>query len=204
MSKTGRPREFSVDAALDKAVEVFYVKGYEAATLDDLTAAMGIQRPSLYSAFGNKEALFLRAIERYRESYVRSAQATLSEEPNGKKAIERFLAQVVECHVKSNGLGCLIVNSSVDCQALQASICDRIRQIHTQNEEMIYQRLQRAVADGDLSHKTDIRGLAQFYNGVIQGMAVLARGQNNPDAVRSMAVFAIKAWPGAPIDEPFG
>ncbi|PZD73306.1 HTH-type transcriptional repressor ComR [Acaryochloris thomasi RCC1774] len=195
MSKTGRPREFSVDAALDKAVEVFYVKGYEAATLDDLTAAMGIQRPSLYSAFGNKETLFLRAIERYRESYVRSAQATLSEEANGKKAMERFLAQTAECHIKSNGLGCLIVNSSVDCQVLQASICDRIRQIHTQNEEMIYRRLERAVADGDLTRKTDIRGLAQFYNGVIQGMAVLARGQNSLDAVRSMAVFAMKAWP---------
>ncbi|MEO0828587.1 MAG: TetR/AcrR family transcriptional regulator [Cyanobacteria bacterium J06635_15] len=195
MKKTGRPREFDVDAALDQAVQVFYAKGYEATTLEDLTQAMGIQRPSLYSAFGNKETLFLKVLERYRTQSVQSSQAALEEEADGKKAIAGFLTQIAEYHITSDGLGCLIVNSSVDCQPRQGKIGDRIRQLHDQNETMIYQRLQRALTDGDLPAETDIRGLAQFYNGVIQGMAVLARAQKNPDAVRQMVKFAIAAWP---------
>ncbi|MEM9164407.1 MAG: TetR/AcrR family transcriptional regulator [Cyanobacteria bacterium P01_F01_bin.4] len=204
MKKTGRPREFNIEAALDQAVQVFYVKGYEATTLEDLTQAMGIQRPSLYAAFGNKEALFLKVLERYRSQSVQSSQATLEEEPNGQKAIADFLAQIAEYHITSDGLGCLIVNSTVDCQPRQGEICDRasadlsgcIRHLHDQNEAMIYQRLQRALTDGDLPAQTDIRGLAQFYNGVIQGMAVLARAQKKPDAVRQMVKFAMKVWPG--------
>ncbi|MEM9906083.1 MAG: TetR/AcrR family transcriptional regulator [Cyanobacteria bacterium P01_D01_bin.44] len=196
MKKTGRPREFNIQAALDQAVQVFYVKGYEATTLEDLTQAMGIQRPSLYAAFGNKEALFLKVLERYRSQSVQGSQAALEEEPNGQNAIAAFLAQIAEYHITSDGLGCLIVNSSVDCQPCQGEICDRIRHLHDQNEAMIYQRLQRALTDGDLPAQTDIRGLAQFYNGVIQGMAVLARAQKKPDAVRQMVKFAMKVWPG--------
>lgn len=195
MKKTGRPRKFDVDTALNQAVTVFFAKGYDATTIDDLTQAMGIQRPSLYSAFGNKESLFLKVLERYRETCIQGSREILGNEPDGKQAISRFLERRAECHIESDWLGCLVVNSSVDCQPMQEGVGDRIRQIHDQNEALIYQRLQQALADGDLSAEADIRGLAQFYNGVIQGMGVLARGQRSPDAVRQMARFAMAAWP---------
>src|SRR5262252_1533238 len=89
-AQRGRPRAFDIDDALDRALEVFWRKGYEGASLPDLTKAMGINRPSLYAAFGNKEALFRRAIERYVEGpgcHVREA----IDEPTARKVVERLL-----------------------------------------------------------------------------------------------------------------
>ncbi|NJM84940.1 MAG: hypothetical protein HC839_01285 [Leptolyngbyaceae cyanobacterium RM2_2_21] len=92
-------------------------------------------------------------------------------------------------------MGCLIANSSSDCREEQPSICDRIQQLHQKNEEILFQRLQRGVKAGELTQETDIRGLAQFLNGVTQGMAILARGQHNPEAIWNMAKFSMQAWP---------
>lgn len=193
--KIGRPREFDTNVAIQKALEVFYAQGYEAATLDDLTKAMGINRPSLYSTFGNKKTLFLTVLNRYSEGFMRKAENWLMKEKNGKKAIACLLRNIAKHHIEANGLGCLVVNSLVECQPMQDDICECICNIYNENEAMLYKRLKQAVVEGDLSPKTDIRGMAQFYNSVIQGMAVIARGQKNPDAIYQTVEFAIAAWP---------
>lgn len=196
MSKMGRPRKFDMEAALDSAVDVFYAKGYEATTVDDLTAAMGVNRPSLYATFGNKETLFLQVLNRYRDRYVPQVQEVLASKKNARQAMETFLHLTAQWHVQhSQMMGCLIANSSPDCRMDQPNIYEHIQKLHTQNEEMFFQRLQQAIDDGELPQGADIRGLAQFFNGVIQGMAVLARGQHNPDAIWSMVRFAMRAWP---------
>ena len=196
MSKTGRPREFDPATALDRAIEIFYAKGYEATTLDDLTAAMGIKRPSLYASFGNKEALFLQSLERYGERSALAAQTALTSQNNAQKAVEAFLYLVAEWHTQhSQMMGCLIANSSSDCREEQSNICDRIQHLHQKNEEILFQRLQQGVDSGELPQDADTRGLAQFFYGVTQGMAILARGQRNPEAIRNMAKFAMRAWP---------
>src|SRR3954466_14672758 len=108
----GRPRAFDVDEALDKALKVFWRKGYEGATLPDLTRAMGINRPSLYAAFGSKEALFRKVIDRYVEgpaSYVRAALA----EPTARAVAERLLAGTIDVVTdRHNPRGCLIVQGA--------------------------------------------------------------------------------------------
>lgn len=196
MPKIGRPRGFDWEAALDLAIDTFYAKGYEATTLDDLTAAMGIKRPSLYASFGNKEALFLQALERYGERSALEAQKALVSQSKVREAVESFLYLAAEWHVqRSQMMGCLIANSSSDCREEQPSICKRIQQLHQKNEEILFHRLQQGVEAGELAQDTDIRGLAQFFNGVTQGMAVLARGQHNPEAIWNMAKYALQVWP---------
>ncbi|NJL42084.1 MAG: TetR/AcrR family transcriptional regulator [Leptolyngbyaceae cyanobacterium SM1_4_3] len=196
MPRMGRPREFDWETALDRAIDTFYAKGYEATTLDDLTAAMGIKRPSLYATFGNKEALFLQALERYGERAALEAQTALTSHRHARESVEAFLYLAAEWHVqRSRMMGCLIANSSSDCREEQPTICKRIQQLHQRNEEILYQRLQQGIEAGELSQNADIRGLAQFFNGVTQGMAVLARGQHNPEAIWNMAKFSMGAWP---------
>ena len=192
----GRPREFDLETALDRAMEIFYTKGYEATTLDDLTAAMGIKRPSLYASFGNKEALFLQVLERYGERSALDAQTVLTSQSDVRKAVEAFLYLAAEWHVQRSQMrGCLIANSSSDCREEQPNICRRIQQLHRKNEAILFQRLQQGVEIGELPPNTDTRGLAQFFYGVTQGMAVLARGQHNPEIIWNMAKFAMQAWP---------
>ncbi|NJM84941.1 MAG: TetR/AcrR family transcriptional regulator [Leptolyngbyaceae cyanobacterium RM2_2_21] len=100
MPKTGRPRNFDWEAALDRAIDTFYAKGYEATTLDDLTAAMGIKRPSLYASFGNKEALFLQALERYGERSALETQKVLASQSKVREAVEAFLYLAADWHAQ--------------------------------------------------------------------------------------------------------
>lgn len=197
MSKRGRPRGFDEEEALDRAVRVFQAKGYGATTLDDLTTAMGINRPSLYASFGNKEALFHRVLDRYRDRYAQEADQVLTSRSSTQEAIETLLQWAAEWHWHHNQRqGCLIVNSTPDCRPDQPQICDHILRLQTQNEEMLFQRLQQGVGV-DLPQDADCRGLAQFFNGVIQGIAVLVREQQNPEAIRSLIRYAMRAWPYA-------
>ncbi len=195
MSKRGRPRGFDEEEALDRAVQVFQAKGYGATTLDDLTTAMGINRPSLYGSFGNKEALFHRVLDRYQDRYAREADQVLNRCSSTAKAIETWLQWAAEWHWHHNQRqGCLIVNSTSDCRPDQPQICDHILRLQTQNEEMLFQRLHQGVGV-DLPQDADCRGLAQFFNGVIQGIAVLVREQQNPEAIQSLIRYAMGAWP---------
>src|SRR4051794_39604457 len=110
---TGRPREFDVDEALDRAVEVFWRQGYEATTLTDLTEAMHIGKPSLYAAFGNKEALFRRALDRYTEGPGSYAARALAE-PTARETVEAFLRGAVEATTRpASPQGCLGVQGAL-------------------------------------------------------------------------------------------
>src|ERR1700747_310396 len=114
---SGRLRQFDEDEAQDRALEVFWAHGYEGATLPDLTAAMGINRPSLYAAFGNKEQLFQRAVDRYVEKARAQMEAVLAE-PTARRVAERFLREVVVggCDAASPaGRGCLLVGAALTC-----------------------------------------------------------------------------------------
>lgn len=193
----GRPREFSPEKALDKALKVFWRKGYEGATLSDLTRAMGINRPSLYAAFGNKSDLFRQAVNRYAEGpagYIRDAL----EEPTARKVAERLLAGGVELVTDPKGpRGCFLVQSALACgddaDALRRELAKRRAALEVATRE----RFERAVSDGDLPASANPEVLSKYLLAVSQGMAVQAAGGATREELQRVAEFALRNWPVA-------
>jgi AcrR family transcriptional regulator len=191
----GRPRAFDVDQALDRALKVFWRKGYEGASLSDLTRAMRINRPSLYAAFGNKEALFRKAIDRYVEgpaAYLREAL----QEPTARAVVERLLGGTTELLTdRRNPRGCLMVQGALTCGEAADSIRRELAARRAANEAAIRQRFERARADGDLPPNADPADLARYVATVMQGMAVQAVGGASRAELLRTVEMALRAWP---------
>jgi len=187
----GRNREFDIDEALDAALQVFWRKGYDGASLPELTAAMGINRPSLYAAFGNKEALFCKALARYREgpaAYVREAVAT----PTAREMFERLLHGAVDLMTDpKNPRGCLIVQGGLTC----AGDSDRIRVETAQMRETamaaIQKRLSTAKADGELTARAVPRDMARYVMTMINGLSIQAGAGATRAQLRRVADVAL-------------
>lgn len=191
----GRPREFCVDEALAAALGVFWSKGYEGASLTDLTEAMGITRPSLYAAFGNKEALFCKALDLYEREkldYVRAAM----DAPTAREVAERLLRGGLENQTNSCGpRGCLRVISSVACGAEAESIRQEVLARGAFAKRALIDRMERAKAEGELPAEIDIEGLTGFLLAILQGMAVQAgAGASRADLERVIDT-SLMAWP---------
>src|SRR5437763_175317 len=157
----GRPRAFDVEAALDRALEVFWRKGYDGASLSDLTRAMGINRPSLYATFGNKEALFRKALDRYAEgpmAYIREALGA----PTARAVAERLLRGTVDLLTDpQHPAGCLMVQGALSCGDAAEPIRRELAARRMKGEAAIRERLARAQADGDLPPHSDPDDLAR-------------------------------------------
>ena len=190
----GRPREFCTNAALAAALRVFWSKGYEGASLTDLTEAMGITRPSLYAAFGNKEALFRKALDLYeREKLAFMGQAL--EAPTARGVAERMLTSALNMQTGSGPRGCLSVISSLACggeaEAVKAEVVAR----RASSEAALRARFERAQSEGDLPANVDAQGLVRYLIVVLQGMAVQAgSGVSRQDLSRVVSV-ALDMWP---------
>jgi AcrR family transcriptional regulator len=192
----GRPREFDADEALGKAVAVFRQKGFEGTSLDDLTRAMGINRPSLYAAFGNKEDLFRKALDRYVEQGLVRLQEFLSE-PTAYRAIEKVLMSIVEKSGCSDARGCLLVQGALACgdeaQPIRLELAARRQQI----EVIFRQRFERAIAEGDLPADSSATSLAAYVATVLQGMSVQSSGGASREALLGIARTALNAIPSS-------
>jgi AcrR family transcriptional regulator len=191
----GRPRTFNIDEALNAALLVFWRKGYEGATLPDLTRAMGINRPSLYAAFGNKEKLFQKVIDRYAAgpgSYVREALA----QATARAVVERLLGGTVELLADPrNPRGCLMVHGALACGEESETIRRQLSACRKAAETALRRRLERAKAENDLPPDANPVDLARFITTVMQGMAVQAAGGADRNALRRVARLALRAWP---------
>jgi AcrR family transcriptional regulator len=191
----GRPREFDVDTALDRALKVFWRKGYEGASLPDLTGAMGINRPSLYAAFGNKEALFRKVLDRYVEGPAAYLRAAL-DEPTARAAAERLLGGAVDLLTDPrNPRGCLMVQGALACGEAAESVRRELASRRVAGEVAVRQRFERALAEGDLPADSDPADLARFVVTVIRGMAVQAVGGASREELRRVVEVALRAWP---------
>jgi AcrR family transcriptional regulator len=165
----GRPRAFDTDQALDQALYVFWEKGYEGTSIADLTEAMGINPPSLYAAFGNKETLFKKALNRYearRDEIFEEAFAA----PTAREAIERLLEGIAErLSGKDSPSGCLMVQAALcggkDCDSVRKDLAAR----RAQGEILIRKRLERGKREGDLPKDADLVGLARYLATVMHG-----------------------------------
>jgi AcrR family transcriptional regulator len=191
----GRPRTFDVDKALDCALKVFWRKGYEGTSVHDLTDAIGINRPSLYAAFGNKEELFRKALNRYVEGPAAHAREAL-EEPTARAVAERLLRKTADvltdpCHPP----GCLAVQGALSCGEAAESIRQELNSRRLAGEASLRERFERAKSEGDLPPGADPTDLARYVTTVIHGMAVQAAGGASRDDLRRVAETALRAWP---------
>jgi AcrR family transcriptional regulator len=192
----GRPREFCVDQALAAALRVFWSKGYEGASLTNLTEAMGITRPSLYAAFGNKEALFRRALDLYEREKLAYVGAAL-EAPTARAVAERLLRGALEMHTQEcNPKGCLGVISSVACGAEAESIRADVIDRRASSNRALLARMERAKADGDLPDHVDAAGLTSHLLAILQGMAVQAGAGASREELERLVQTSLMVWPG--------
>src|SRR5262245_27898679 len=151
----GRPRAFDIDDALDRALKLFWRKGYEGTSLSDLTKAMGINRPSLYAAFGNKEALFRKAIDRYVEGPACHVHEAISE-PTARAVVARLLRGSIDLITDSrNPQGCFMVQSALACGESADAVRREMTRRRSAEEAVLRERLERAVTEGDLPSSAD-------------------------------------------------
>ena len=194
-AKIGRPRVFDPDVALERAMHVFWAKGYEGASLSDLTRTMGINRPSLYAAFGNKEQLFRKILDRYVEGPFAYFQKALAA-PKARDVVEQILGGAVRMADNPQiPAGCLLVQGALACGDSASSIQQQVAALRATGEDALRRRLQRAKREGDLPQDADPADLARYVMTVLQGMAVKGAGGASRDQQRRVAQMALRAWP---------
>jgi AcrR family transcriptional regulator len=191
----GRPLSFDRDAALDAAMHVFWEHGYEAASISELTAAMGITPPSLYAAFGDKEHLFLEAIERYGKGPGGFGLRAL-EEPTAHGAIKRLLEDAAtELSNPCHPTGCMLVMAATNCSVAAEHIQTALARRRALNEAALKERIQCGIDEGELPADVNAEALAGFYATVYQGMSMQAKDGASRTSLLASACTAMRAWP---------
>lgn len=191
----GRPRSFDPDKALDRAMYVFWRKGYEGTSLADLTPAMHINAPSLYAAFGNKDALFEKVIDRYVAGPGAFIPRSLGA-PTAREVVVQLLEGVVALQVaERHPGGCLLVRGALSAgdkaNRVRKEVTDRLAMA----EGAIRKRLERAKAEGDLPRHANPAALARFVMAVLDGIAVAGATGAGRKQLKSIADVALRAWP---------
>jgi AcrR family transcriptional regulator len=189
----GRPRSFDPDAALERAMHVFWAKGYEGASLSNLTRAMRINRPSLYAAFGNKEHLFGKVLDRYMDGPVAFFGKALTASKARDVVEEIFLGTARMADDPRTPAGCLMVQGALACG--DASVRKEVAARRAAAEGALRRRLQRAKREGDLPKNADPAELAGYVMTVVRGLAVQSAGGASSDQLRRVAQIALRAWP---------
>ncbi|MBE1546952.1 AcrR family transcriptional regulator [Mycobacterium sp. OAS707] len=197
MAARGRPRSFDRAHALRQAMEVFWKHGYEGASISDLTSAMGINSPSLYAAFGCKEALFREAVAYYNETEGVDAVKALRELPTAKEAIGGFLHQsAIFYTTPDKPSGCMIVLTATTYTEQSKAVHAHLAEWRIATEHDFRERIERGIAEGDVPAGADAATIAAFYSAVNQGMAIQARDGADRSKLSAVAESAISAWDG--------
>jgi TetR/AcrR family transcriptional regulator, copper-responsive repressor len=189
----GRPRAFNPEHALDQAVFMFWKKGYMGASLDDLTKAMGINRPSLYAFFGDKQALFLQCVDRYSETVGQKPYAALARTSDIHDAISRFFNAIVETVCDENTpKGCLIACTLAECAEDIPVIREYLAQAITSSDHAIEQRFLLAMQEGQLPPDFPARSRSQVVTSLMHGIALRARAMEQKKFLIQFAAEASK------------
>ncbi|MEE9194930.1 MAG: TetR/AcrR family transcriptional regulator [Alphaproteobacteria bacterium] len=191
-----RPREFDSTQALEKAMEVFWAKGYEATSLADLIGAMGISKSSLYDVFGNKHELFLSTLDHYCKSIAaRNVAAVIDAAPDARSGIAAVFSHFVEDLLcRGENCGCFANNSAVEVALTDADARARVYAAFVHVEDAIFHGVERGQAEGDITSSHDARTLARHLANSLQGLMVT--GKANPDRavlsdITAMALSAL-------------
>jgi AcrR family transcriptional regulator len=193
----GRPREFCVDEALAQALRVFWEKGYDGTSLNDLTEAMGITRPSLYAAFGNKESLFRKALDLYESEKLTYIGKAL-EQPTARQVAETMLRGAID-NVTSSAEphGCLGVITSVACGPESQSVREDVVKRGEKGKRALIERFVRAKAEGDLPAHVDPEGIMRVLVAMLQGISVQANQGASREELELLVESGLALWPSA-------
>ncbi|HET9036191.1 MAG TPA: helix-turn-helix domain-containing protein [Myxococcaceae bacterium] len=185
-----RPREFDVDEALDRATEVFWARGYEATSVQDLVDALGVNRASLYATFGDKAQLFSAVIQRYRDNVNAVIADALAPPAAGAAAVRAWYMALIRMATQSGGpRGCLLVGALNSC----TTIPDELRDQVLAGIRASTDRLQEALArDPEIAAREDVRALARFFAAEGHGLAVLARAGVRRQELEAAADVALR------------
>lgn len=195
MVTRGRPRSFDRDAALAAAMKTFWQFGYEGASMAALTQAMGINSPSLYAAFGSKEALFKEAVQLYMATEDEKTRRTLGEQPTARGAMEAMLRRSVANLADPAGCrGCLLVLGDSNAAPEHGGIHQYLAQRRKEIQAAIEERIRRGIADGDVSAGANVKIVSAFLMTVLQGLSLRARDGAAREAMLQVADAALAAW----------
>lgn len=188
----GQGRKFDIDAALDKAMFAFWEHGYEGTSVSMLTSAMGINPPSLYSAFGGKEELFFATVDRYRATRGDFMDRAFAEEPHADELISRLLYDAAS-HYTDHSCpgGCLIISSAVGVTDANRTIADRLRHMRNANVSLLSERISKSVDDDTLPSSWDPVDTSEFVGVVIQGMSQRSRDGATRSQLERVADMAL-------------
>jgi AcrR family transcriptional regulator len=193
----GRPREFCVDDALAKALRIFWTKGYEGTSLNDLTEAMGITRPSLYAAFGNKESLFRKALDLYEREKLEYIGRALNE-PTARGVAEVLLRGAVDNASSTNEpRGCLGVITSVACGEEGQSIREDVLERGKIAKRALIERFERAKKEGDLPADVEVESLTNLLYAIVQGVCIQAGSGATRSELNRLVDTGLAMWPSA-------
>jgi AcrR family transcriptional regulator len=193
-STRGRPRSFDREVALDKAIRLFWRRGYETTSMRDLTVELGIGAPSLYSAFGSKQQLFAEAVRVYDRQYGGFIEAALAEEPTAKRAAARMLAEAPARYTR-RGLppGCLVISG--DAGTTDDLVARQLRRLRRSKVTALSARIRADVAAGQLPADTDADAIAQYTMSALAGIALAARDGISRAVLDRVSRQALLAWP---------
>jgi AcrR family transcriptional regulator len=191
----GRPREFDLDEALDQALGVFWRNGYEGSSIAELTQAMGISPPSLYAAFGNKERLFRKAIDRYVALHA-GFWDEARKASTGRGMVQHLLRETVDfLTAECNPRGCLLVRSAVGCSEASEEIRQEVTARRSQGEAWLRERLEQAKADGEVPQDFDPADYARYIMTVLEGMSLRAAAGATRGELEKVAEMTLRSWP---------
>lgn len=193
--KTGRPLSFDRDAALEKAMLAFWESGYETTSISDLTAAMGVTAPSIYTAFGDKKQLFLEAMRRYAGDPADLKEA-MSRAPTAKDAVARMMEDAARLYTgDATPRGCLLASAAATGSRNAADVRDAATRERRVIRAVIIERIEYDMELGLLSPDTNAAVLADMALAVTQGMSVLARDGADRSALLAVARASLNGWP---------
>jgi AcrR family transcriptional regulator len=191
----GRPRIFDMDEALDKALRVFWKRGYEGTSIAELTDTLGINKPSLYVAFGNKEELFKKALGSYASGPVAFVMEVVNE-PTARKVAESFLEKAAEALTSANNpKGCMIVQGALSCGEEAEGVRETLIKFRKGYEDLLAKRFEKAKQEGDLPDTIMAKDLAKFLAILHQGMSVQATSGATKEDLLAVSHIALKNWP---------
>ena len=187
-----RPKEFNPDDAIEKAMQVFWHKGYEATSMEDLLTAMNLNRGSLYDTFGDKRQLFLKVIDRYCHGFLGEKFSLLDQPGLALPALRRFINGMIEGALADpQRRGCLIANTVMELSPHEEEIAGTLRQVLKMAEDTFFRVLARAKQQGELSNNKDPRTLARFLTTMMQGAIVMIKAGTPANVVKQTAETAL-------------